>query len=197
MGRGPRYHVVFRRRRRNITDYRMRKSMISSGTPRLIVRSSTRYINAQLAEATSEGDRILTAVHSKELEQFGWKTSFKNIPAAYLTGLLLGKKSLNAGIKNAILDIGLKRPSTGARVFAVLKGAIDVGVKIPCDEQVLPDAERIKGEHIASYIKDLVGEDQERYEKLFSKYISKSLEPEQLTNHFTEVKNSILKNNKE
>lgn len=197
MARGPRYHVAFRRRRRNITDYRMRKSMISSGTPRLIVRFSTRYINAQLAEALVEGDRILASVYSKELEQFGWKASFKNIPSAYLTGLLLGKKSLANGIENAILDIGLRRPTTGARIFAVLKGAIDAGVKIPYDEQVLPNASRIKGEHIASFAKSLIEEDQQQYEKSFSKYISKSLKPEQLTSHFIEIKNSILKKSKE
>lgn len=193
MAKGPRYHVPFKRRRKNITDYRMRKSMISSATPRLIVRFSSRYINVQLAEAFAEGDKILTSVCSKELEQFGWKASFKNIPAAYLTGLFLGKKALAKGIENAILDIGLRRPSTGARVFAVLKGAIDTGVKIPYDKQVLPDTSRIKGEHIESYAKSLFGEDQQRYEKTFSKYVSKNLKPEQLTNHVTEIKNSILK----
>jgi len=171
--------------------------MISSDTPRLIVRFSTRYINAQLAKALVEGDKILTAVNSKELEQFGWKASCKNISAAYLTGLLLGKKSLEVGIENAILDIGLKRPSTGARFFAVLKGAIDVGIKIPCDKKVLPNEGRIKGEHITSYMTNLIEEDQQRYENLFSKYISKSLKPEQLSDNFNEVKNSILKKYKE
>ncbi len=188
MGRGPRYHVAFRRRRANLTDYRMRKVMILSGVVRLVVRSSLKHIYTQLIEAYPSGDNILATVCSKELGKFGWKTFYKNTSAAYLSGLLLGKKALAIGVEEAILDIGLRQPSTGAKVFAVLKGAVDAGLKIPYDKKVLPSEERIKGEHIVSYVKKLFEEDPQRYEIQFSK----GSKPEQLVNNFNHVKENIL-----
>ncbi|MFH0896786.1 MAG: 50S ribosomal protein L18 [Candidatus Bathyarchaeota archaeon] len=188
MGTGPRYHVAFRRRRTNQTDYHMRKAMIRSKMPRLVVRPSLKHIYIQLVEVSPSGDKILTAVCSKELEKFGWKASCKNISAAYLSGLLLGKKALAIKVEDAILDIGLRRPSTGSKVFAVLKGVIDTGLKISHGEQVLPNAERIRGEHILLYAKKLLEEDKRGYEKQFSK----GLKPEQLVDNFNHVKDNIL-----
>ena len=86
------------------------------------------------------------------LKKFGWNYSFKNTPAAYLTGLLIGKMAAKKNIKEAILDIGLHSPTKGSKVFAVAKGAIDAGLKIPMSESVVPSEDRIKGEHIASYL---------------------------------------------
>jgi large subunit ribosomal protein L18 len=42
-------------------------------------------------------------------------------------------------------------PTKGARVFAVAKGAIDAGLKLPINEEVIPDEKRIKGYHIIEY----------------------------------------------
>lgn len=72
------------------------------------------------------------------------------------------------------------RPSTGARVFAVLKGATDAGLNVPHDEEILPSDERIKGQHIASYAKKLLEEDQQLYERTFSQLLSKGFKPERL-----------------
>lgn len=191
MGRGPRYRVAFRRRRMNLTDYKMRKTMICSKIPRLIVRFSLKYIYVQLAEAYLKGDKILASACSKELDKFGWRATYRNTPAAYLIGLLLGKRALAIGVENAILDIGLKKPSVGSRVFAVLKGVIDAGLKVPCNERVFPSEERIKGEHIASYAK-MLEEDQQRYEKTFSRYLSQDSNPKQLPDFFLHVKNNLL-----
>jgi large subunit ribosomal protein L18 len=77
-----------------------------------------------------------------------------NTPAAYLTGMLFAVKAKKAGQDRAILDIGLNRATTGARVFAALKGAVDAGLEIPYGEEILPSEERIKGAHIAAYNKN-------------------------------------------
>jgi len=170
----------------------MRKAMILSGMPRLVVRFSLKYVYVQLTEASMSGDRILASACSKELEKFGWRASYGNTSAAYLTGLLLGKRVLAIGVEDAILDIGLRKPSAGARVFAVLKGVIDAGLKVPCDERVLPSEERIKGEHIASYAGKISEEDQQRYRRQFSQYLSRGLDTERLTDHFDHVRDNVL-----
>lgn len=73
------------------------------------------------------------------------------------------------------LDVGLKRTSTGARVFGALKGASDGGIFIPHSEKRFPgydaeskqlDAEVLKkyifGGHVAEYMESLEEEDDER-----------------------------------
>jgi len=191
MGRGPRYRVVFRRRRQNRTDYQMRKAMIISKTPRLIVRGSLRHIQAQVAEALPVGDRTLASANSKDLISFGWRAPSGNIPAAYLTGYLLGKKALATGVEKTILDVGLASTTIGARVFAALKGATDAGLLIPYDEAVLPSDGRVGGEHIVDYARKLQEADPTVYEGRFSHYRSKDLRPEELPEHFAQVKEKI------
>ncbi len=187
MGTGPRYRVAFRRRRVNLTDYQMRKAMIRSGILRMVVRPSLKHIYIQLVEVSPAGDKILAAVSSKALGKYGWNVSYNNTSAAYLSGLLLGKKALALGMDEAILDIGLRRPSIGSKLFAALKGAVDAGLKVPYDKQILPSEARIRGEHIQSYAK-LLSEDQLRYERQFSK----GLKPEGLVDSFNRVKDRIL-----
>jgi len=167
--------------------------MILSGKLRLIVRLSSKYLYIQLAEPSELGDNVLAFVCSKELGKFGWKASSCNTSAAYLSGLLIGKRALDLGIKEAILDIGLRRPSIGARVFAVLKGVTDAGLSVPYNEKILPSDERIASEHIASYAKKLLEEDQQKYGRIFSYHLSQGLKPESLPDHFRIVKNNIIK----
>jgi large subunit ribosomal protein L5e len=75
----------------------------------------------------------------------------------------------------AYLDVGLKRTSTGSRVFGALKGASDGGIFIPHSEKRFPgydnegkslDAEVLKkyifGGHVAEYMESLEEEDDER-----------------------------------
>ena len=191
MGRGPRYRVMFRRRRQKRTDYRMRKTMIVSKALRLVVRTSLSNTQMQVAEALLVGDKMLASANSKSLASYGWRAPSGNIPAAYLTGYLLGKRALAAGLEEAILDIGLTRNTNGARVFAALKGATDAGLSIPHDEGVLPSNERIGGEHIAEYAKQLREADPTAYEKRFSQYRSKDLRPEELPKHLGQIKEKI------
>lgn len=193
MAKGARYRVPFRRRREGKTDYKARKALILSKKPRLVVRGSLKNIIAQIVVAKPEGDEVLVSAHSRELaREHGWKVPRGNIPAAYLTGLLCGLKAKVKGIKEAILDIGLHSPSKGARVFAVLKGALDSGMNIPHSEEKIPDEKRISGEHIAEYAKILASSNPEVYQSRFSNYIVQKLPPENLPKHFAEVKKKML-----
>ncbi len=151
MAKGSTYRVKFRRRREGKTDYRQRLKLLRSKQPRFVIRKSLKHIRAQLVLPSEKGDITVASAFSKELVKYGYKASTSNTPAAYLTGLLLGYRAKQAGFSNAILDIGLYSPSKGARVFAVLKGALDAGLHIPHNESILPSEERIRGEHIANY----------------------------------------------
>jgi large subunit ribosomal protein L18 len=127
--------------------------MLKSNKARFIARASHRKIIAQVVNYKPEGDETIVNTTSLELKKYGWKGGNGNICAAYLTGLLCGKKALSKGIKEGILDIGLHTPVKGSSVFAVLKGIVDSGVNIPHEEKVLPSNERIMGEHIGKHRK--------------------------------------------
>ncbi|MBC7130755.1 50S ribosomal protein L18, partial [Candidatus Bathyarchaeota archaeon] len=151
MAKNARYCVPYRRRREGKTNYRKRKALILSGKPRLVVRGSLKNMIAQVIVAKPYGDEVLVSAHSRELIRYGWNAPRGNLPAAYLTGLLCGLKAKAKGLEEAVLDIGLHTPSSGSRVFAALKGAIDAGINISHSEEKLPDEDRIIGKHIASY----------------------------------------------
>jgi large subunit ribosomal protein L18 len=148
MARGPRYKVPFRRRREGRTDYRQRAKLLRSRIPRAVVRVSLKNTTIQFIDYDPKGDKILASAHSKELTEIGWNISTGNVPAAYLTGYLAGKRAKKAGVSESVLDIGLKVPTKGAACFAALKGMIDAGLKIPHGKDVLPSEERIRGHHI-------------------------------------------------
>ena len=191
------YKVRFRRRRQGKTDFYQRKAFIVSRRKRLVVRRSNKHIRAQIIEAHMKGDSILVAADSGELIKFGWNVNCSNTPAAYLVGILLGRKALINGIKEAVLDIGLYQPSRGARVFAVLKGALDAGLHIPYNEIVLPEEERLAGEHIALYYDILISREIETKKHAFSNYASLNISSKNIVNHFEEVKNKIIDHYKE
>jgi len=192
MARGAKYRVPFRRRREGKTDYRLRLNLLLSKKPRLVVRKSLNNISAQIISYDEKGDKVLISAHTKELVKMGYKGHCGNLPAAYLTGLLLGKKALKEGYEEAILDIGLHGATKGAAVFAILKGAVDAGMDIPYGESILPEESRINGTHIKEYAELLKEEDSEEYNKQFSKYLKNGLNPEDLPEHFEEIKNKIL-----
>jgi len=193
MARGPRYKVKHRRRREGKTNYYKRRKMIKSGKPRLVVRKTNYRIIVQVVTATPIGDLTHVWASSDELRAFGWKGSLKNTSAAYLTGILAGLKAWMKGFREAILDIGLHRPVKGCRIFATLKGVVDVGIEVPHSEEIFPDESRIKGEHIANYAKMLKSTNEELYKTRFSIYLKNGLEPEKLPEHFEEVKERILR----
>ena len=74
------------------------------------------------------------------------------------------------------LDVGLKRTSTGSRVFGAMKGASDGGIFIPHSNKRFPgydqeskelDSEVLKGyifgSHVSQYMESLEEEDDEKY----------------------------------
>ena len=145
---GPHYRVPFRRRREGRTDYRRRLSLLRAEAPRAVVRKTNAGVVVQLCEYTERGDKVLASAVAHELKKLGWTASRGNLPAAYLTGYLAGKRAAAKGIRAAVLDLGRQHPTKGGRVFAVLKGLLDAGVEIPHDEKVIPSEDRIKGSHI-------------------------------------------------
>lgn len=139
-----RIKVAFKRRRECRTDYGARIALLKSGLPRLVARKTNRYIIAQIVNTKGVQDFIVSGANSFELKKFGWKGSFKNLSAAYLTGFLLGTR-LKDRIKEAVADLGLYRSTKGSKIYSVLKGASDAGLKINYDEKMIPSEERIKG----------------------------------------------------
>ena len=191
MAKSGSYRVQLRRRREGKTDYQARKALVISGKPRLVTRASLKNITVQIIVAKPHGDEVLAAANSRELAKtYGWKSPTGNVSSAYLTGFLCGLKAKAAGVKEAILDIGLLAPTKGAKIFAALSGVLDAGVGVPHSEEKIVK-ERMKGEHIAKYAKGL-GAGSEEYNAKFSRYIAQGVAPEKLPEHFNEVKAKII-----
>jgi large subunit ribosomal protein L18 len=181
MATGPRYKVPMRRRREVRTDYHQRLRLLKSGKPRLVARQSNRHVRAQLITTSPQGDETLASAHSSDLAEYGWEAPTGNLPSAYLTGLLAGKRALESGVEEAVLDIGLYTATPGSTLFAVQEGAIDAGLEIPHSDSVLADWSRTRGEHIAEYAESLD-------EPLYSGEFDATTLPE----HFDEVRETIM-----
>jgi large subunit ribosomal protein L18 len=164
---GPRYKVPFRRRREGRTNYHVRYKLILSKKPRVVVRKSNASTTLQLVIAEQKGDKTLLTVNSRELKNFGFTASLGNLPAAYLTGLLFGKKMLALGIVEGIADIGLHASTQGNRIYAAIRGVVDAGVDVPHGSEIFPDDARIRGEHIKKYTgSDIVAQFEAAKEKI-------------------------------
>ncbi|MFA5896036.1 MAG: 50S ribosomal protein L18 [Thermoplasmata archaeon] len=149
---GPHYRVTFRRRREGRTNYRARAKLLRSGAPRAVVRKTLNQTLVQIVQADPAGDRILASAVSHDLKEQGWAVGTGNLPAAYLTGYLAGKRAAAKGVKEAVLDIGLQKPTKGGRVFAALQGLLDAGVQVPHSKEVLPSKDRVRGAHISEAV---------------------------------------------
>ncbi len=191
MATGASYKVAFRRRREGKTDYQQRRSLVLSGLPRLVIRGSLRSMSVQLVRAEIGGDKVIASAYSKDLaKNYGWQGGGGNISAAYLTGLVCGYKAVTCGVKETVLDLGLQAPTKGSRVFAALKGVFDAGVMVPHDEKKLPDEKRIQGQHIAQYAKQL-SSTPDVYQKRFAEQLTKGMRPEEIVEHFAQVKEKV------
>lgn len=160
-----RYQTPFRRRREGKTDYYARKRLVAQhkakyNTPkyRLVVRFTNKDIITQIVSSTITGDIVLAAAYSHELPRYGITHGLTNWSAAYATGLLLARRTLQKlgldetypGVEEVegeyelteavedgprpfkvYLDVGLQRTTTGARIFGALKGASDGGLYVP------------------------------------------------------------------
>ncbi|MCS7123751.1 MAG: 50S ribosomal protein L18 [Candidatus Aenigmarchaeota archaeon] len=152
---------MLKRRKEFKTNYKKRLRLLLSRKPRLVIRKTNKYIIAHIVNYDYENHKDYTVAYvtSKKLREFGldYKSfSLKNIPISYLTGYLIGKIALSKNIKEAILDSGLNRLTKGCRIYAVLKGAIDAGLKIPFNERIFPDENRLNGSHIKNFNKDII-----------------------------------------
>ncbi len=163
--------VQYRRKREGKTDYRNRLRLIKSGKPRLVVRRSLQGIWLQIVEYSPIGDKVVAAAHSNELRKLGWTQNNGNIPSAYLTGLLMGKKAAAKKIKEAVLDMGLYQSIKGNRIYAAVKGAIDGGLKVPSSAEMMPPESRLNGEHISKFTKkdDIAKQFKEARQKIAGK----------------------------
>jgi len=138
--------VQFKRRRESKTDYKARARALAAGIPRLVARKTNRYLIAQIVESKNAQDYAKLTVNSKELIHYGWPScySIKNLGAAYLVGFLCACKAKKAKVEKAVFDIGLARSTAGSKIYGILKGAFDGGLKISHGEKVLPSMEKIK-----------------------------------------------------
>lgn len=188
MAQGSKYKLAYKRRREGKTDYHARFRLVDLDKSRLVVRLSNANVIAQIIKIGENGDETLVSAHSKDLQKMGWLGGAKNTSAAYLVAYLCAKKALSNDITDAVLDIGLKAPIKGSKIFAAVKGASDAGLNVPHGESILPDDDRISGKHIADYAESL---EEEELKKQFSQYLNNGLNPKDLPNHFEEIKNKI------
>jgi len=180
------------------------------------------------------GDFVHVAAYSHELPRYGAPGGLTNYAAAYATGLLIARRTLtkynladkyagNSALDGqdynveeneegprpfmALLDIGLRRTTTGAKVFAALKGATDGGLNVPHNEKRFVgydseakklDAEVLKkhilGGHVADYMRSLKEEDPERFQRQFSKYIKDGVKPDDLESRWKKTFEAIRAN---
>ena len=157
------YRIMFRRKREGRTNYKKRLNILISNKLRLVVRKSIKNIHACIVDYNPKGDKIILLAQSKELEKFGWIFNKGNVPSAYLTGLLLGEKAKKHDIYNLVIDIGLNASVKGSRIYAVLAGVLDSGLKIAHNPKILASRERIMGKHISDFASKIKDYDKVRY----------------------------------
>lgn len=195
------------------------------------VRISNRDIVCQIFSADLTHDVCLLAAYAHELPRYGIKVGLTNYSAAYATGLLLARRvnsklgldyegvdevtgeefhvEADAAGKapfKALLDVGLRRTTTGARVFGALKGACDGGLDIPHTDKRFPGTSEgmtgpeadpevhrnyIFGGHVQEYMESLMEDDEEAYNKQFSKYIELGVGPDDIEGMYEEAHTEI------
>jgi len=200
---------------------------------RLVVRVTNRDIITQIITADLTHDVVLASAYAHELTRYGIKLGLTNYAAAYATGLLLarrvnhkfklkyeGNKEINGEDYNvepeegsakpfkALLDIGLARTTTGARIFGALKGATDGGIDVPHNDHRFPGSKRegkewntapdvhrkyIFGLHVAGYMKQLHDEDEESYGRQFKRYVDAGITHDKVEKLYKDAHAAIRK----
>jgi len=217
----------YRSRRRLINQD---KNKYNTPKYRLVVRISNKDVTAQISYAQLIGDKVLCSAYSHELKKYGAKVGLTNYAACYSTGLLLARRLLTQikladkypGVKEvtgedkfveapedgprpfrALLDVGLARTSTGARIFAVLKGALDGGLDVPHKETRFAGYKQDAGKldaailrkyifagHVTDYMK-LIEKDAAHFQKQFAQYIKAGLKAGDVEAHWKNVHKNI------
>jgi len=106
----------------------------------------------------------------------------------------------------ALLDVGLQRTTTGARVFGSLKGACDGGLYVPHGDKRFPgtttEGKEVKPNpevhrkyifagHVAEYMAKLEEADPEAYQKQFSRFIRLGVKGDDLEKIYTDAHAAI------
>ncbi len=181
--------MPFRRRKGGKTNYAKRLAFVKSNKNRLVVRRTNQRVLVELVSQGKEGDQTLVFASSKELVHFGWKGNSCNIPAGYLTGLLAGKKAVQSGQKEAVLDIGFQVAHHGGVLFAAAKGALDAGLQLSLGEKPVPNANRLNGKHIQDFAQSLSAEE---LQKRFGAELKNGFDPKKTVEAFEKTKQAIL-----
>lgn len=220
----------FARKRLTVQD----KNKYNTPKYRLIVRFTNKDVIAQIAYSRIEGDVIVCAAYAHELPRYGIKHGLTNYAAAYATGLLLARRHLknlnldstykgteqvdgvdynaekegdNPNPFTAVLDVGLARTSTGAKVFAVMKGVADGGIYVPHSEtrfygydteskeyNAEAHRDRIFGKHVADYMKSLKDDDEDAYNRQFARFIKEGISADNLAEVYKKGHDAIRAN---
>jgi len=213
-----RMQVKPKRRRQSKTDYFARRRLVcqdknkfDSRKYRLVARRTNTKIITQIIYSTMTGDRVMCAADSTELINH-------NI-TAYATGLLLARRllkqvgladmykansDLNGEYFNvvediqdkrpfkALLDVGINSTTTGARVFAVMKGACDGGLNVPHNTKRFAGYNNSKTE----VVKNKRGK-AESSEKTVASFDATILRARIFGNHVTQYMNTMKKEDPE
>jgi large subunit ribosomal protein L5e len=202
---------------------------------RFVVRITNKDIITQLFSSDLTHDVCLASAYAHELPRYGIALGLTNYAAAYATGLLLarrvnskfglseayeGNKEIDGADYNveqngerapfkALLDVGLTRTTTGARVFGVLKGACDGGLDVPHKDRRFPGSKRedkewqadaevhrkyIFGGHVAAWMTKLQEEDEEAYGRQFKRFVDAGIGADDLENLYQEAHKKIRAN---
>ena len=186
------YTVQFRRKREGTTNYIKRLKILTSNKTRIVVRKTLKNIQAAIVEYDKKGDVVKVSSHSSNLRRFGWLYGTGNLPAAYLVGFLLGKRA-STKFNDVVFDIGLNKSVGGTRIYAVLAGALDAGLKVPHNKDILPSKERLMGKHILDYAESLK-KDESSFKKQFGFHLKNNNDLRGISRKFEEVKININKN---
>jgi len=210
------------------------KTKFASHKYRLVVRFTNKDTICQVVYSKIQGDFVLAAAYGHELTRYGLPVGHTNYAAAYATGLLVARRVLkklgldtkyvgNTNVNGedysvtpiegdrrpfkCFLDVGLRKTSTGSKVFAAMKGATDGGLHIPHSvtrfvgydtegKKLKADVLRkyIFGGHVAGHMSELQEEDPESYQSLFSRYIKAGISHDKLEGVFKKVHEAIRKN---
>lgn len=146
---------IRQRRLQARTDYKARFNLLKSGKARVVIRKTNQYIIAQLVTSANAQDHVVASVISKDLLAKGWPKeksgSLKSLPAAYLTGYMLGKRVV-AKHKEAIVDFGMQRNIHKSRLYAVVQGVVDAGITLAHTPDILP-TEALKAHPLTATLK--------------------------------------------
>jgi len=203
---------------------------------RFVVRITNRDVICQIFSSDIEHDICLASAYSHELKRYGLTVGLTNYAAAYATGLLLARRvdlKFKLGYKGttqvdgkefhvkndgegnapfkALLDVGLARTTTGARIFGALKGAADGGLNVPHNVRRFPGSIKpeegkkweydakvhrkyIFGGHVADYMRELSVKDPAVYQRQFSKYVAAGITADKLEKQYQAAHAAIRRN---